>query len=747
MSGKGKRRTSSPGRKHKAGRDQAKRENGRPAANKPEAGGRPPAGPTGRRLWAFRAIAIVVVPVVFFGAVELGLRAVGYGYPSGPFLKVKAAGKTYYGDNTEFSQRFFPPHLAREAMPYLFAATKPEGTCRIFVLGASAAMGVPEPAFSFARMLRLMLTQQYPGVDFEVINTGMAAINSHAVLSIAREAAKHQPDVFVVYLGNNEVTGPYGAGTVFAPLSGNLSIIRTAIAFKGTRLGQLLTNAFASIGAGANAPQIWRGLEMFLDKQVRADDPALKDVYEHFERNLADIVAEGHRGGAKVVLCTVGSNLKDNPPFGSLHRSDLTEARKRQWQEIYNQGIEHDNAGRYAEAVERYVAATLIDDTYADLQFRLARCYWHLRDYRKADDRYVKAELLDTLRFRADNRINEIVHRVARTKSVSFVDAAEIFAQNSPQGIPGAELFYEHVHLNFRGNYLLARSVFEEVTKVLPERVTRMQSGETELLTEAECARCLAYTELDRYQVAAKVLNNFIRRPPFSNQLYHDEQVAQMDREVTALKAGLTAQAMKEVAEQHRWAVENDESDWLLHFKYGQFLAEHERDYRAAVEQFRWVQEHLPHSWLGHNGLATMLYGLGDLDGAIDAFRTVIRLKPTSGTSHFYLAEALLKKGQTDQAVRHYAQAIQWERDCIPAYNSLARILSDRGNLDEAVAICRRGLVFSPDSATLHGSLGTLLARQGHRDEAIKELRTALELDPNSAVIRTSLQVLLGGRG
>ncbi|MBN1360662.1 MAG: tetratricopeptide repeat protein [Sedimentisphaerales bacterium] len=710
-----------------------------------------PAKPTGWRLWVFRAIALLVVPAVFFGAVEVGLRLFGYGHPAGPFIKVKLDGQTCYGDNTEYSQRFFPRHLAREAMPYLFPADKPESTCRIFVLGASAAMGVPEPAFSFARMLRLMLVQQYPGVDFEVINTGMAAINSHAVLPIAREAAKHDPDVFLVYLGNNEVTGPYGAGTVFAPLSGNLSVIRAAIAFKGTRLGQLLTNTLASIGAGASAPQMWRGLEMFLDKQVRADDPGLQDVYQHFEANLNDIVAAGHKGGAKVVLCTVAANLKDCPPFGSLHRADLTEDQKHRWEEIYQQGVEHEQAGRWAQAVERYLAAGQIDDSYADLQFRLGRCYWAMNEFDQAADRYVKARRFDTLRFRADERINDIIRAMAGDtgQAVTLFDTDEMLGRHSDHNVPGAKLFYEHVHMNFTGSYWVARLLFDHMVNqdVLPERIARMQSSTPTPLTEAECARRLAFTELDRYQVAEKVLSGFIRRPPFSNQLYHDEQVTRMEQDVAAMKAGLTAEAMKEVGEQHRWAVENDQSDWLLHFKFGQFLSEHARDYRAATEQFRWVQSRLPHSWLGHNGFGMMRYALGDLDAAIAAFRTTIRLKPTSGATHFYLAEALQKKGRTDEAIRHYREAIQWERDCIPAYNNLARIYSERGKLDQAVAVCRRGVVFCPDSATLHGTLGTLLARQGHRDEALRELRTALQLDPNSAAIRSSLQVLLGGRG
>ena len=200
-------------------------------------------------------MAVVVIPLVLLGLFELTLRLAGYGFAPEAIVEFEIDGQPHAGQNSLFSWRFFPPHLAREPSPYVFGQAKDDRTCRIFVLGASAAMGVPEPTFCFGRILREMLADRYPEAKFEVITTAMAAINSHAVLPIAKNCAEYDPDLFVVYLGNNEVTGPYGAGSVFAPLSGNLSAIRAAIALKGTRLGQLMGNVLGSIGSGQEAPQ------------------------------------------------------------------------------------------------------------------------------------------------------------------------------------------------------------------------------------------------------------------------------------------------------------------------------------------------------------------------------------------------------------------------------------------------------------------------------------------------------------
>lgn len=611
----------------------------------------------------------------------------------------------------------------------------------MFVLGASAARGTPDDAFCFGRILDVMLADAYPGVDFEVMTVAAAAINSHVVLQMAKDCARYDPDLFVVYLGNNEVTGPYGAGTVFAPFSGNLSLIRAGIAFKGTRLGQLLGSVLA---AGKGSPDVWLGLGLFLDKQIRAEDAGLQSVYSHFQSNLEDIVGAGRGGGAAVILCTVASNLKDNAPFGSLHRRDLSEAEKGEWDELYRQGVEQETAGNYSEAVGLYLGAGRIDDSYADLAFRLGRCYWAMGEYDKARASYVKARETDTLRFRADDRINGVIREVASRggEGVALVDAVKVFAQNSPEGAAGEELFYEHVHFNFKGTYLLAKSVFSEIGKVLPERIRRVRSGE-EIASEADCAERLAFTDWDRYGAAEEVLFGFIQKPPFTNQLYHASHVDRLKRNVDALGAGLTAEALEKAAEQYREAIDKVKDDWVLHYKYGKLLTEDLGDYSAAGQEYRLVQKLLPHSWVGYNALGSVLHAQGDVDGAISEYKKAIQIKPTCDPAHYHLAWAYKTKGQFDKAIEHFTELARLKPDSLPAYENIAKILANEGKLDEAIEILRKGLVFNPQSLALHVNLGSLLKRQGKRDDAIREFRAALELDPNSAPIRGALESLL----
>jgi len=227
---------------------------------------------TGWRKWLLRLLLATVIPALFFILLEVGLRVFGFGYPTGFFVKME--GRDAYTTNRYFGCRFFPPKIARVPAVCEMASEKPEDTCRIFVLGGSAAQGIPDKAFGFSRMLAAMLRERYPGTKFEVINAAMTAINSHVALPIARDCAAHRPDLFVVYMGNNEVVGPYGSGTVFGDFSGQLSLIRADISLKSTRTGQLIAGIFGQHEGAAK----WRGMQMFLEQRVRAGDPRMESV-------------------------------------------------------------------------------------------------------------------------------------------------------------------------------------------------------------------------------------------------------------------------------------------------------------------------------------------------------------------------------------------------------------------------------------------------------------------------------------
>src|SRR6184192_67905 len=254
---------------------------GKPETPRSAASTRTPARSV-RKQKVFRWVAALVLPVfILFGA-ELLLRLAGFGYPTDFFVPSATGPPGLFRENPKFGWRFFPQGLARAPDPLLLSKTKPTGTCRIFVFGESAALGDPEPAYGFSRILRELLEERCPATKFDVVNVAMTAISSQVISRIARDCVPFQGDIWIIYLGNNEVIGPFGAGSVFGSKVPPLSLIRASLAAKRTRLGQMLEAFWQRLAVGAPDSRRWEEMKMMLNGQIRATDPVLQRVYDHF---------------------------------------------------------------------------------------------------------------------------------------------------------------------------------------------------------------------------------------------------------------------------------------------------------------------------------------------------------------------------------------------------------------------------------------------------------------------------------
>lgn len=524
------------------------------------------------RYWLPRISTAVLVPVLLLGTIELGLCIFDVGFPTDLTQPCTVHGRPAACYNLFFPAPFFPPGMIKLPQAYSIPAEKPQGTYRIFVLGESAAMGDPDPAYSFSRYLEVMLRQRFPDRDFEVVNTGSVAVNSHVLLPIAKDLASQRPDLFIIYSGNNEVVGPYGPGTALTSSNMSLPVIRASIFLRSTRIGQLLTRM------GTQKKQ-WGGMEMFLDKQVPASSPLMPYVYSNFETNLRDTVEVARKSGASVIVSTVATNLKDCGPFASQHRKDLSENDLRSWMELVQQASNAESSGSYDEALRQYLSALKIDDQYAELEFRIARCLGKLGNDQGAKEHYQRARDLDTLRFRADSKINAINRSVASAiLGTQLVDAEAIFSQSSPNNIIGSELVYEHVHMTPEGNYLLAKAMFIPIAS----RLAGQPVAESEIPSRAECEHVLAFTSYDHNRISNEMLQR-LQQPPFTTQLNHSEQVLRL-----AIDAQSPVEDPDQTVAEYQWAIAKKPDDRSLHYNFGLFLYNFDRE--AGAEQLKLAQ-------------------------------------------------------------------------------------------------------------------------------------------------------------
>jgi tetratricopeptide (TPR) repeat protein len=311
-------------------------------------------------------------------------------------------------------------------------------------------------------------------------------------------------------------------------------------------------------------------MEMFLDRQVRADSPQMRPVYENFAANLRDIGAVARGSGSHVLISTVATNLKDCAPFASLHREGIRKDELNSWEGLVQRGAALEDGGSHSEALKLYLSAADIDPQYAELQFRIARCLWAINDFAGAKERFVRAQDLDTLRFRADSKLNEVIRGIAGEGSgVDLVDAAAVLAGESPHEVPGGELFYEHVHTNPHGTYLLARAFFQQVVSILPPELKRADTG-SDVISEQDCERLLAFTPYDRERVTGLVLSK-LERPPFTSQLNHSEEVLRLKSQTEGVNLDYG-----EIVAEYQWAIVRNPEDRLLHLNYGFLLHRYE---------------------------------------------------------------------------------------------------------------------------------------------------------------------------
>jgi len=686
-----------------------------------------------RRVWLFRLVAATLLPALFLCLLEGALRLFGYGFPTDFFLKIK--GRNAYTTNPRFGWQFFPPAIAREPVVCEFPAVKADGTCRIFILGESAAVGTPEPAFGFGRMLEAMLRQRYPGVRFEIVNAAMTAINSNVLVPVARECAQQKADVLVVYMGNNEVIGPYGPGTVLGRYSPSRWIIHANMLVKSWRFGQLLQNVLQANEAGGKLSSEWQGMEAFLGQNVTADDHRLATVYEHFRTNLHSICDLAFASGAKVVLATVATNLKDCAPLAAVHRAGLDPAKREESDKLCLAGQELAAEGKHDQAIAELQRALAIDDRFADVHFCLARSLLKRGDSEKARKHFVLARDLDALRFRADSRINETIRDVAAeraTGGVWLVDFEKSLAENTRTEclLPGDEWFYEHVHFRPEGNYCLAAAVFRQLYAALPEWVRKQAAGPEEPIPFNVCCQRIALTPWDRLQMEEDMAL-MTSRPPFSQQLGHRQQQAAWREEIRRLRAKVaTPAALDDARHVYESAIQLNPDDLDLRRCFAPLLLERQ-DYQGAIDQWQLLLARFPEMANWHANLGRVFNASGDAPNALAQFQEAGTINPyLRATVSYNSGNALVKQGKTSEAEQQYRQALELNPSMAKAQNALGAILLSQGKTAEAEQAFHRALESDPTLLSARTNLALLFEQEGKFSEALKEFQQALDTDP-----------------
>lgn len=578
-------------------------------------------------------------------AAEWIARAAGLGESRRPFIVERDAVR----DNPHFGLLVFPRQLARHA-PH-FRVARETDAFRVVVLGESAAMGDPAPAFGMPRQLDVILAHRLAPRRVEVINAAMTAVNSHPIRLQARALRDLNPDAVVIYMGNNEVIGPFGPGGAFGTPRPS-AWIRANLALRSTRIGQGLARLTDRATGRESAVHRWHGLALF-ERRVPMDDTALRIVYRNFESNLSDILAAARAAAARVVLCTVAVN-EQMAPFAPAPDAPPGNDAAAQWRAA----VAHASEGRTG----------------------LARAA-----FQRAVD-------LDTLRVRADSRIAQLIRDAANetASGVRLVDAAFVLGDQP-------ELFLDHVHFTFGGNYRLAQLIADAIAPGLTP-------------SEADVARALGFDAVAEAGMLRQMLER-LSNPPYTRQLDHRDRVA-------ALRARLREALRERIdpvarAESIRRAGESRPQDVELALLWGHALQE-----------------------------------AGRSEDAVAVFTRALARMPHHTLAHLALADALAASGDSARALRHYELGSPLAaHPRAEAHSALGAALADGGKYADAEPYLRKALALSPRHTLAHYNLALLLSRTGRTEEAITEYRALLQIDPGFSEARNNLASALHHAG
>jgi tetratricopeptide (TPR) repeat protein len=733
-----------------------------------------------RRKWLFRIVAMSL-PLLLLGLIEIALRLVGYGYNPDFFLvRRENDGTKYLINNDQFTFRFFSPEQSRYPQPFKIEMVKKAGLHRIFILGESAAMGDPQPSVGPGHILEVLLREKFPGEHFEVINLGITAINSHVILPMAKEvAARGQGDIWVIYTGNNEMVGPFGAATTFGPKAAALPFVKMNLALQRTRLGQLAVATMRRISSKPSGSG-WGGMEMFLQNQLPPVDPKRDTVHHSFENNLSAITEAGIRGGAKILLCTVAVNLRDCPPFGSLLSDELTTDQRERFGTIYTNGVTQQDLNQVHASLEYFSKASEIDPDFAELQFRWAQGFLQTTNHTAARKRFQRACDTDALPFRADTRINNTIRTVSRQwagDNLLFWDVASTMHLAAEDGIAGEESFFEHVHFNFDGNYRLARTWAEGVAQLLPQVVQR--DATAAWASQDFCERAIGLSDWNRMSVFSMVATR-IQKPPLSGQFTNPRRVQVLQKQWSEVAQRMTqSNAVARARTAFAAAIERSPEAPLLRENFGIFLHSI-GEKSAALAQHLKITELLPHDFYARLQAGRLLGELGKWDeaqaqlqraaaqrpllpdawfewgviqagtsnygAALEKFQRVAQLQPADISCRTYLARMLGRLNRRDEAVQEYRRLIQLDPTRWESHLELAELFATANDANNAIPEYLAAVKLNPNHSGIRLNLGVMLARQNRLDEATDQFQKVLALSPTNTTAADYLREVAAWR-
>ena len=265
-----------------------------------------------------------------------------------------------------------------------FPREKGSDTYRIFCMGGSTTFGRPYgDRVSFCGWLREYLKAADATRNWEVINAGGVSFASYRVARLMDELSNYEPDMFIVYSGQNEFLEERSYGTLASLPTWLLNL---NVTLSGTRVYTVRKDMIEAVQSSASKQaQARNSLDGDVDEilnhtigpeSYRRDDDLKQQVITHYRLNLMRMAKIARSVDADMILVRPVVNVKDMSPFKSQHSELLDRQALEDWENLFLHGTDLHEAGDFTKALKTYYRALEIDDRHAEMHIRIGKSHF-----------------------------------------------------------------------------------------------------------------------------------------------------------------------------------------------------------------------------------------------------------------------------------------------------------------------------------------------------------------------------------
>jgi tetratricopeptide (TPR) repeat protein len=593
---------------------------------------------------------LILIPFVFIISLEVFLRAINYGLDFEQFVAVSEYHPDKYYPNPDLPYKYFYNiKSAPSVLPDGFDIIKKGNAFRVFVLGGSSAAGWPYvPNASFSRQLKRKLELYYPENTIEVINCGISAINSYTLRDFVPGILKQKPDLILIYAGHNEYYGALGAGSSVS-IGNSRFLVNTYLWLRDFKTVQLIQNTLSwiyGLFTGGTTDEIDKQdgetlmSRMIGESLITLNSDIFNAGISQFEGNLDDILGWFKEAGIPVIIGNLTANLRDQKPLVSVKTDKLPAA-----DEIFN-------------SAQKTLAEGNIE---------------------KAKELFSYAKELDALRFRAPQKINNIIKKLAVKYGDSFINIDSVFKSHSPNGIVGNNLTVDHLHPNINGYWMMGNEYFKMMEKknLLPKR-NRVNLAEAK--ADSTLIANFPFTRLDSTiaQMSIIILTGQYPFVPKGTPNYRMNNYKE-----------------KDIVDSVSVRVINKEIKWESAHAFLSDYYYKKGEYARCFQEIEAVIAERPYYDIPYKDIISKLVDSGFLDDAKVFLLKLHKMKPDY-FSYKWLGQILLKQNNSKEALGYLIEAVKFKEADSQTYYNLAGAYYLNGDINSAIAAAEKSVSLNP---------------------------------------------------